>query len=145
MNAIAIVPNLRALSLATLICVTPALAEELIGQSPTWITGAVKSPDGTPIAGYPVIIATEDQSSNVVVFTGQDGAYSLKGLATGNYVAIAGTQLKEPVEFAIPQVRERAEIKFWPLFSQKQAPVAPNDWTRIEVPALMIAPGMVAQ
>ncbi len=50
------------------------------------IVGTVKDPDGNPVQGASIDVHTQDWSKYANGFTGQDGKYSVGGLATGAYL-----------------------------------------------------------
>lgn len=78
-----------------------------VGQFDTRVTGTVEDQSGRPLPGYPVIIATEDRTQSIVLFTDKDGTYSVEGLADGNYRAIPGTDTTTTAPFTVTKPRRK--------------------------------------
>lgn len=91
-----------ALALALIALAAPVAAQsQIIGQFDTRITGTVEDETGKPLAGYPVIITEPRTRQNIVVFTDKDGAYSVEGLAAGEYQAVPGTDTARVTPFSV--------------------------------------------
>lgn len=108
----------RAAILATVLAALglsgPSAAETMLGG----VAGQVLTPNGSAVAGYPVIIA--GQSQELVAITDTEGRFKLTGLEPGNYSAMLTTELDKPAPFTVTVPEQNAG---WTLFRWTSAPM----------------------
>ncbi|WP_126979374.1 carboxypeptidase-like regulatory domain-containing protein [Frigidibacter oleivorans] len=107
----------RAAILATLLAAGPSgpsAAETMLGG----VAGQVLTPNGSAVAGYPVIIA--GQSQELVAITDTEGRFKLMGLEPGDYSAMLTTELDKAAPFTVTVPEQEAG---WNLFRWTAPPM----------------------
>lgn len=66
------------------------------------VSGTVKTTQGIPVQGYPIILSNDEQQ--VVAVTDKMGNFFASGLQPGNYTAMIATSVNNDLDFTVPHV-----------------------------------------